>query len=261
MPASCSWPRARTCGWTSCRARTAARSEAGPHPRRGARPACASRLHGAVADRPVGAQPRVAARSSRSAATPRRSHRRTRSWTTGSPRSSAARRPARTCATGLGARHPPRLGHGAEPHGHRLALGRRAPRLVHRAPDRPFPAYTFDGPDLSPDGRVGIYLEDHYFDNSDAAVVFRRQDRWSGRSATSTTATTAPLPVERHGAARLPQAGDARGGHPDDPGGRAAVPDHPLRCGDDAREAAHPALWYPLPGQRRGHPVARRVRA
>ncbi|MBL7202164.1 MAG: alpha-amylase [Anaerolineae bacterium] len=45
----------------------------------------------------------------------------------------------------------------------------------------PFPAYTFGGPDLSWDGRVGIYLEDHYYDRTDAAVVFRLHDRASGR--------------------------------------------------------------------------------
>jgi len=46
--------------------------------------------------------------------------------------------------------------------------------------ESPFPAYTFHGPDLSWDSRVGIYLEDHYYDRSDAAVVFKRVDRWSG---------------------------------------------------------------------------------
>lgn len=44
----------------------------------------------------------------------------------------------------------------------------------------PFPGYTFDGPDLSGDDRVGIFLEDHYYDNSDAAVVFKRVDRDGG---------------------------------------------------------------------------------
>jgi glycosidase len=43
----------------------------------------------------------------------------------------------------------------------------------------PFPAYRFNGPDLSWHGEVGIYLEDHYFDRSDAAVVFKRVDRRS----------------------------------------------------------------------------------
>jgi glycosidase len=44
----------------------------------------------------------------------------------------------------------------------------------------PFPVYRFNGPDLSWHGEVGIYLEDHYFDRSDAAVVFKRVDRRSG---------------------------------------------------------------------------------
>jgi len=44
----------------------------------------------------------------------------------------------------------------------------------------PFPSYTFNGPDLSEDERVGIFLEDHYYDRSDAAVVFKRLDRRTG---------------------------------------------------------------------------------
>ncbi len=44
----------------------------------------------------------------------------------------------------------------------------------------PFPAYSFNGPDLSEDGRVGIFIEDHYYERSDAAVVFKRLDRWTG---------------------------------------------------------------------------------
>ena len=43
--------------------------------------------------------------------------------------------------------------------------------------DSPYPAYSFNGPDLSHDGRVEIKIEDHYFEQSDAAVVFRRRDR------------------------------------------------------------------------------------
>ena len=39
--------------------------------------------------------------------------------------------------------------------------------------ESPFPAYTFEGPDLSADSRVEIKIEDHYYDHSDAAVVFR----------------------------------------------------------------------------------------
>ena len=44
----------------------------------------------------------------------------------------------------------------------------------------PYPAYSFNGPDLSQDERVGIFLEDHYYDSTDAAVVFKRVDRSTG---------------------------------------------------------------------------------
>ncbi len=47
-------------------------------------------------------------------------------------------------------------------------------------PEPPYPAYAFGGADLSSDERVGIMLEDHYWNDSDAAVVFKRFDRWSG---------------------------------------------------------------------------------
>ncbi len=47
-------------------------------------------------------------------------------------------------------------------------------------PYSPFPSYSFNGPDLSPDERVGIFIEDHYYDRTDAAVVFKRIDRLSG---------------------------------------------------------------------------------
>jgi glycosidase len=44
----------------------------------------------------------------------------------------------------------------------------------------PYPSYTFDGPDLSPDSRVGIFLEDHYYSRTDASVVFKRVDKNTG---------------------------------------------------------------------------------
>ena len=46
----------------------------------------------------------------------------------------------------------------------------------------PYPSHTFDGPNLSWDARVGIYLEDHYYSSSDAAVVFKRVDHWTGEA-------------------------------------------------------------------------------
>lgn len=44
----------------------------------------------------------------------------------------------------------------------------------------PFPSYSFNGPNLSWDQRVGVYIEDHYYNNTDAAVVFKRVDFWTG---------------------------------------------------------------------------------
>jgi len=46
--------------------------------------------------------------------------------------------------------------------------------------EAPYPAYAYTGPDLSPDERVGVVLEDHYWNDSDAAVVFKRFDRATG---------------------------------------------------------------------------------
>ena len=49
-------------------------------------------------------------------------------------------------------------------------------------PEPPYPAYSYTGADLSSDDRVAIVLEDHYWDDSDAAVVFKRVDRSSGET-------------------------------------------------------------------------------
>src|SRR5688572_17854717 len=47
-------------------------------------------------------------------------------------------------------------------------------------PHPPYPSYSFKSENLSDDIRVGIYLEDHYYDKTDAAVVFQRRDHFSG---------------------------------------------------------------------------------
>jgi len=47
-------------------------------------------------------------------------------------------------------------------------------------PNSPFPAYSFNGPDLSPVDHIGIFIEDHYYERTDAAVVFMRVDRHTG---------------------------------------------------------------------------------
>ncbi|MDP1546545.1 MAG: alpha-amylase family glycosyl hydrolase, partial [Anaerolineales bacterium] len=47
-------------------------------------------------------------------------------------------------------------------------------------PFSPYPSYSFRSENLSDDLRVGIYLEDHYYDKTDAAVVFQRRDLQTG---------------------------------------------------------------------------------
>jgi glycosidase len=56
-------------------------------------------------------------------------------------------------------------------------------RWIMENPDRflqlpypPFPTYTFDGGNLSNREGIGVYIEDHYYTRSDAAVVFKRVD-------------------------------------------------------------------------------------
>jgi glycosidase len=46
--------------------------------------------------------------------------------------------------------------------------------------ESPFPSYSFNGPDLSTDSRVEIKLEDHYYDQTDAAVAFRLRHHADG---------------------------------------------------------------------------------
>ena len=51
------------------------------------------------------------------------------------------------------------------------------PEYFVRTSYPPFPSYTYHGEDLSPDPRIEIKIEDHYYDRSDAAVTYRRVDR------------------------------------------------------------------------------------
>ena len=39
---------------------------------------------------------------------------------------------------------------------------------------KPYPHYSYTGPDLSESKGISVFLEDHYYDKSDAAVVFKR---------------------------------------------------------------------------------------
>jgi glycosidase len=47
-------------------------------------------------------------------------------------------------------------------------------------PDPPYPAYSFTGGNVADDERVMIQIEDHYWNGTDAAVVFKRTDMWTG---------------------------------------------------------------------------------
>ena len=52
-----------------------------------------------------------------------------------------------------------------------------------QSPYPPFPCYQYTGQDLSSDQRVVIQIEDGYWSHSDAAVVFKRYDKWTGDAA------------------------------------------------------------------------------
>ncbi len=45
----------------------------------------------------------------------------------------------------------------------------------------PYIGYRYSGPDLSFDSRISLYIEDGYWDHSDAAVVFKHVDNRTGR--------------------------------------------------------------------------------
>ena len=49
-------------------------------------------------------------------------------------------------------------------------------------PYSPFPAYSFETPDLSSEGQVGIYIDEGYYNRKDAAVVFKRVDKQTGET-------------------------------------------------------------------------------
>ncbi len=59
---------------------------------------------------------------------------------------------------------------------------RHYPERLLSADECPYPAYGFNSDNLSEDGSVDIRLEDHYWDRSDAAVVFRRTDNSTGNT-------------------------------------------------------------------------------
>jgi glycosidase len=59
-------------------------------------------------------------------------------------------------------------------------LVRHNPDWFLSSPDTPYYNYSYNGPNLSSDSRYGIYLEDGYWNRSDAAVTFKRVDYLTG---------------------------------------------------------------------------------
>jgi len=109
----------------------------------------------------------------------------------------------------------------------------------------PFPSYSFSGPNLSWDDRVGIFLEDHYYD-----LPWQRWDQHA---------------VERHRPAQFLEPRGARGSDPDNPPCGATVSHYSLRRGDDADQEALSApvvsrtgyRWcYTVPLRKRPNPRA-----
>lgn len=57
---------------------------------------------------------------------------------------------------------------------------RERPELFVSRGTAPFPAYTYNGENLSGDSRYGLWIEDHYYNRQDAAVTFKRVDFRTG---------------------------------------------------------------------------------
>ncbi len=57
---------------------------------------------------------------------------------------------------------------------------RQHPDRLLAADECPYPSYGWNSENLSDDPGISIHLEDHYWDRSDAAVVFRRRDNNTG---------------------------------------------------------------------------------
>ncbi|HAW85543.1 MAG TPA: hypothetical protein DCX65_04540 [Spirochaetaceae bacterium] len=59
---------------------------------------------------------------------------------------------------------------------------RQRPQLFIQRDRPPFPGYSYSGENLSRDPAIGLWLEDHYYSRSDAAVVFKRVHFASGHT-------------------------------------------------------------------------------
>ena len=124
-----------------------------------------------------------------------------------------------------------------------------------------FPAYSFNGADLSWDERVGIRIEDRYYDRTDAAVVFQRLDKWTGDVRYiyhGNDGTSIPWNDTAQLDFLNPRGSGSR--HPDDPPCRPQLSHHPLRRGHDPGQTAPSAAVVPGAGDGRSHPFPGRTR-
>ena len=119
-----------------------------------------------------------------------------------------------------------------------VIAGAAVPRLhVHRG-----------GPVVRP--RVGIVLDDHYWDDTRRGrrvQAHRPRDR--RRALRLSRQRRHELSLERHGSARLPVGGGPRARHPGDPRRGSPIPGHPVRCGHGPRPQAHPAAVVAAAGR------------
>ena len=125
----------------------------------------------------------------------------------------------------------------------------------------PYPDYNFTGPDLSFSDQVSLQIEDGYWDRSNAAVVFRHQDRSSGRTRYiyhGNDGTSTPWNDTAQLNYLIPEVREtviqtilhvAR-----------LVPDHPIRRRHDPGEEALPAALVPPAGTWQRGVVAGRAR-
>lgn len=56
------------------------------------------------------------------------------------------------------------------------------PEWYMQLPYQPYPNYSFNGEDLSNDPNFSVHIEDHYFDKTDAAVVFKHYKQGDGKT-------------------------------------------------------------------------------
>ena len=135
------------------------------------------------------------------------------------------------------------------------------PDLFISRPESPFPVYTFEGPNLSDDPRVEIKLEDHYYNRSDAAVVFRLRTHSNNQTRFVYHGKRRHhLRLERHRPARLLQSRRPRARHAGHPRRRPPLSPSSVSTPPWSSPSATSSASGSPPRRRRLHPLTRRRR-